>query len=240
MVLAMLEQKWKAAEQAICKEQVVVMKISSLVRFRYGLSIIAIVFLIAGCGARESDAITAGNGTANMSKTMSWDKMPEMSIDLNQVYKAKFVTSKGSFIVRLYAKEAPVTVNNFVFLARERFYDGLTFHTIMESFMIQSGDPNGNGTGNPGYRIPDELDTDFKFEEGIIAMVTASGPNTGGSQFFIGTGPDAANLNREPNYTIFGKVEHGMDVVHAIAETPTKDNKPLEDVFIEKIIIEES
>ncbi|WP_424765969.1 peptidylprolyl isomerase [Paenibacillus sp. sgz302251] len=209
-------------------------------QFSLFIMLIAALMLVAGCGSKTDGGGTDGNSAAASTKTMSWNKMPDMIIDLNKAYSAKFQTSKGPFTVELFAKEAPVTVNNFVFLAREGFYDGLTFHSIIESFMIQSGDPNGNGTGTPGYTIPDELDTSRKYEEGIVAMANAGQPNSGGSQFFISTGPDAENLNREPKYTIFGKVSSGLDIVRAIAKTPTKNNIPTERIVIESIVIEES
>ncbi|WP_036718626.1 peptidylprolyl isomerase [Paenibacillus harenae] len=215
------------------------MTLSNQAIFRLIAAAAAIALLLAGCGGKN-DGLKQSGDAGSAVKTLSWSKMPEMTIDLNKTYKARFQTSKGEFTVRLYADEAPVTVNNFVFLAREGFYDGLTFHSIIESFMIQSGDPKGNGTGTPGYSIPDELDTDLKFEEGIVAMANLSRPNSGGSQFFICTGPDAANLNREPNYTIFGKVESGMNVVREIAQTPVKNNMPTEKIIIDSIHIEES
>lgn len=205
------------------------------------LAVVALAMTAAGCGSGGGTAPSDAGGRPDRGvKALSWAKMPEMSIDLNHEYKAVFETTKGTFTVALFADKAPVTVNNFVFLAREGFYEGLTFHTVIESFMIQSGDPLGNGTGSPGYRIPDELDTSLTFEEGVVAMFNTGAPNTGGSQFFICTGPDAANLNREPNYAIFGKVERGMDVVKAIASVPVKNNKPIEDVVIESVVIQET
>lgn len=205
-------------------------------RFLFLIAIVAVVMLMAGCG-KSGSGQTGGKSEAASAKTMSWDKMPEMQIDLDKSYLAKFQTTKGDFTVELFADVAPVTVNNFVFLAREGFYEGLSFHSIIESFMIQSGDPKGNGTGTPGYSIPDELSTEIKYEEGIVAMANASKPNSGGSQFFICTGPDAANLNREPNYTIFGKVKSGMDIVQAISKTPLKNNQPAEKISIQAIDI---
>ncbi|MBD2869840.1 peptidylprolyl isomerase [Paenibacillus arenilitoris] len=216
------------------------MTLSNQRKFRLLAAALIMALLLAGCGGKDDGSKQGGDSAADAVKTMSWSKMPEMTIDLDKTYKAKFRTSKGDFTVLLFADEAPVTVNNFVFLAREGFYEGLTFHRIIEKFMIQSGDPQGNGTGTPGYSIPDELDTDRKYEEGIVAMANLSKPNSGGSQFFICTGEDAENLNREPNYTIFGKVESGMDIVMEIAKTPVKDNKPSERVIIESIAIAES
>lgn len=205
--------------------------------FYIGLVImIAAMALIAGCGGNNKSGEDAGHE----GKPISWSKMPEMAIDLNKSYTATVVTSKGQFTIKLFANEAPVTVNNFVFLAKERFYDGLTFHRVIESYMILGGDPKADGTGTPGYTIPAELDTDLKYEPGIVAMMNTGDPDTGGSQFFICTGDDAANLNQAPNYSIFGKVEGGMDVVRQIAKTPVKDSKPTETIIIESITIRES
>lgn len=198
--------------------------------------------LFTGCGAKENTELAgAGSNTIEaQEKPMKWSKMPDMAIDLNKSYTAKFTTSQGDFEIKLYAHESPVTVNNFVFLANEGFYDGLTFHRIMESFMIQGGDPIGNGTGNPGYSIPDELDTEIKYEAGIVAMANGGKANTGGSQFFICTGPDAENLNQNPNYSIFGEVVSGMDTVLKIAKTPVKETAPIEKVLIEQVVIVEA
>lgn len=168
-----------------------------------------------------------------------------MSINTSKTYKAEFKTSKGSFTVELFAKDAPKAVNNFVFLAKEHFYDGVVFHRIIESFMIQTGDPKGNGTGGPGYKFAHEP-TKYKYDKGIVAMAN-SGADTNGSQFFIVTG-DASHLNAQPNYTVFGKVIEGMDsTVMSIAKTPVKTNPlngsaetPTEKVTIDSIqIIEE-
>lgn len=199
--------------------------------FRNVFVMIALVLMTTGCGSK-GEAVTMSD------KTISWDRMPQMSIDLDKQYKANIVTSKGEFVVELYAKAAPVTVNNFVFLSNEGFYEGLTFHSVIESFMIQTGDPKGNGTGNAGYRIPDELNSEATYEEGTVAMFNTGSPNSGSSQFFICTGPEASNLNRQPNYTIFGKVVNGMDTVRLIASSPVQNGSPLEDIVIQSIAIE--
>ncbi len=140
---------------------------------------------------------------------------PAMSIDPNKTYVVHFQTTKGDFDVLLNAKAAPVTVNNFVFLAREGFYDGITFHRVIGDFMIQGGDPTGTGRGGPGYRWDDEPGAlKMPHETGVISMANA-GQNTNGSQFFITHSPQP-HLNGK--HTVFGKVTQGQDVVNAIRQ----------------------
>ncbi|TMV46637.1 hypothetical protein FE783_25345 [Paenibacillus mesophilus] len=178
--------------------------------------------------------------TSTISIGAAYAAAPAMTIDKEKAYQAKVTTNKGSFTIELFAKDAPKTVNNFVFLANDRFYDGVVFHRIIESFVAQTGDPTGTGRGGPGYVFADELNNGHKYEPGIIAMANA-GPNTNGSQFFICTGADSEGL--ENDYTIFGKVIEGMDVVKAIASTPVEASqygemsKPKEEVIIERIDI---
>ncbi len=149
----------------------------------------------------------------------TWGAPPAMSIDVKKKYSALFDTSLGSFKVELFAAESPKTVNNFVFLAGQKYYDGVIFHRIIKTFMIQGGDPTGTGCGGPGYQFADELPVKHPYEVGILAMANA-GPNTNGSQFFICTGADARFLDHQPNYTQFGKVVEGLDVVQKIASVP--------------------
>jgi peptidyl-prolyl cis-trans isomerase B (cyclophilin B) len=138
-----------------------------------------------------------------------------MQIDPKKNYKATLETNKGTIELTLYPEYAPKTVNNFVFLARDSFYDNLTFHRVISNFMIQGGDPTGNGTGGPGYRFEDETrGNPLTHETGIISMANA-GPNTNGSQFFITHSPQS-HLNGK--HTVFGKVTKGMDVVNAIRQ----------------------
>lgn len=150
---------------------------------------------------------------------------------------AKFDTSKGSFTIQLFSQRAPGTVKNFVQLAQKGFYDGLTFHRVIDGFMIQGGDPNGNGTGGPGYTIADEFSPDLRHDApGILSMANA-GPNTGGSQFFI-------TLAKTPwldgKHAVFGKVVDGLGVVQAIGKVATgPQDRPAEKVVIRKITIEE-
>ena len=139
---------------------------------------------------------------------------PAMSIDPNKQYTALIKTSLGEMTAELYPKDAPNTVNNFVFLSREGFYNGLIFHRIIKEFMVQTGDPRGNGTGDAGYKFADELKGPQTYTKGTLAMANA-GPNTQGSQFFICHGPRAETLQK--NYSIFGKVTAGLDVLDKIA-----------------------
>jgi peptidyl-prolyl cis-trans isomerase B (cyclophilin B) len=138
-----------------------------------------------------------------------------MQIDPKKNYKATLETNKGTIELTLYPEYAPKTVNNFVFLARDGFYDGLTFHRVISNFMIQGGDPSGNGTGGPGYSFEDETrGNPLTHETGVISMANA-GPNTNGSQFFITHSPQP-HLNGK--HTVFGKVTKGKDVVNAIRQ----------------------
>jgi peptidyl-prolyl cis-trans isomerase B (cyclophilin B) len=144
-----------------------------------------------------------------------WSKPPELTIDPTLTYHVKMETNRGTIELELYAKQAPLTVNNFVFLAREGFYDGVKFHRVINNFMIQGGDPTGTGAGGPGYKFIDELKTNpLKHETGTLSMANA-GPNTNGSQFFITHSPQP-HLNGK--HTVFGKVTAGMDVVNAIRQ----------------------
>lgn len=145
----------------------------------------------------------------------SYKQSPTLTIDPNKQYKAIFHTDKGNFEVELFANKAPKTVNNFVFLARDGFYDGVTFHRVIKGFMAQGGDPTGTGTGGPGYQFSDEFHPSLKHSvPGILSMANA-GPNTNGSQFFITYGPTPHLDNR---HSVFGKVIQGMDVVQALEE----------------------
>ncbi|WP_430076401.1 signal peptidase I [Paenibacillus ferrarius] len=171
---------------------------------------------------------------------------PAMTIDTSKKYQAQVHTNKGDFTIEMFADTAPMTVNNFVFLSRQGFYNDVIFHRIIKSFMIQGGDPTGTGRGGPGYSFEDELKTSYTYEPGIVAMANA-GPNTNGSQFFICTGEDSRALAQFPNYTIFGKVTEGMDTVLAIADVPVEqqdnyneNSKPTEKVVIQGIDIVES
>ncbi len=147
--------------------------------------------------------------------TKEWNTPPAMQIDPAKNYRASIATDRGTIEIQLHPEYAPKTVNNFVFLARAGFYNGLTFHRVISDFMIQGGDPTGSGRGGPGYRFEDEVQGNpLKHEAGSLSMANA-GPNTNGSQFFITHSPQP-HLNGK--HTVFGKVTTGQDVVNAIRQ----------------------
>ena len=146
---------------------------------------------------------------------------PAIAIDPAATYTAAVSSSKGDLTIELFSSEASRTVNSFVFLSREGFYNGLTFHRVIKGFMIQGGDPKGDGTGGPGYKFADETVT-RRYTRGIVAMAN-SGPNTNGSQFFIVHGADAG---LPPQYTIFGQVTSGLDALDRLADTPVTAGRP--------------
>ncbi len=179
--------------------------------------------------------IPAADGSSP--KTQRFDGPPPMVIDPAKRYAAEMATSKGAMTVALDAIAAPSTVNNFVFLARWHYYDGIVFHRIIPGFMLQGGDPEGSGRGGPGYRFDDELPAPGRYEIGSLAMANA-GPNTNGSQFFIVSGPDGAAL--PPSYSLFGKVVSGIEVVKAIESVGSRSGAPSEQVVIESVTITEA
>ena len=181
----------------------------------------------------------AGGGSSNLSgRPRQYSAPPPMTIDTARTYTATITTNRGDMTAELFAVDAPNTVNNFVFLAGEGFYDGVTFHRIIKDFMVQTGDPTGTGSGGPGYRFADEP-VNRSYTKGILAMANA-GRNTNGSQFFIVHGSDAG---LPPAYTIFGQVSGGLQVLDEIANTPVtaaanrEVSKPTERVFIERVQI---
>ena len=146
-----------------------------------------------------------------------WKSPPTLAIDKEKKYTATMKTDLGDIVIQLHADKVPNVVNNFVFLAREGFYDGVTFHRVIADFMAQSGDPTGTGTGGPGYRFADEFHKDLRHDvPGILSMANA-GPNTNGSQFFITHVPTPW---LDGKHAVFGKVISGMDVVRSI---PVRD-----------------
>ena len=143
---------------------------------------------------------------------------PAMTIDTKKNYTATFQTSRGSIVCQLFAKDAPATVNNFVFLARDGFYNGTIFHRVIADFMVQGGDPEGSGRGGPGYRFADEVrNNPHKHQRGSLSMANA-GPNTNGSQFFI---THVVTDWLDGKHTVFGQVLTGQDVVNAVQQGDT-------------------
>ena len=162
---------------------------------------------------------------------------PEYTLDLSKKYYAIFHVDNGDIKVKLFADKAPITVNNFVFLAQDGFYDGTIFHRVIKDFMAQGGDPTGTGMGGPGYQFKDEFDPSLKFDKpGLLAMANA-GPNTNGSQFFLTHVPTPWLDNR---HTIFGEIVEGMDVLLGIPERdPRFTNLPAGKLNSVEIIIED-
>jgi cyclophilin family peptidyl-prolyl cis-trans isomerase len=180
----------------------------------YALGLVIVVLGIFIARDRFGSNVTPTNSVSIVPTQKATTKMaekPAMQLDQNKQYQAVLTTDKGEITIDLTASATPITVNNFVSLAKNGFYDGTIFHRTIKGFMIQGGDPNGDGTGGPGYRFEDEP---FKGEytKGTVAMANA-GPNTNGSQFFI----MHADYPLPPNYVIFGKVSKGLEVVDAIA-----------------------
>lgn len=174
--------------------------------------------LLAGCGASQDAAPTP---EPTLTPTMSFSHAPRMTINVAHHFTATLDTSDGVVVVKLLPQLAPRAVNNFVFLARHHFYDGVIFHRIITRFMVQTGDPTGTGFGNPGYTVKsDPMPKSIQYTPGTVAMANTGAPNTNGSQFFIVTGPDARSLPH--TYTVFGRVSHGMGAVYRIARTPVQ------------------
>ena len=165
-----------------------------------------------------------------------WTTPPEMKIDPKKKYKARMETDKGTMVIELFADKTPKTVNNFVFLAREGFYDGVIFHRVIANFMVQGGDPTGTGTGGPGYRFADEFHPSLKHDkQGVLSMANA-GPGTNGSQFFI---THLATPWLDGKHSVFGQVVEGLDVLMSIPERdPGNPKAPA--VKMIRVTIEES
>ena len=168
-------------------------------------------------------------------KKMQWDSSPLMTIDIGKRYTATFETEKGKMVFELFAEDVPGTVNNFVFLAREGYYDGTTFHRVIPGFMAQGGDPTGTGRGGPGYRFEDEF-TGHRHVTGALSMANA-GPNTNGSQFFI---TYALQRGLDGKHSVFGQLKEGMDVLEVLTPRDPNQNPQFEGDRIIRITIEES
>ena len=202
-----------------------------------------LLFIFCGEDASEETPVEATIESTEEIK-MTYDKTysapPAMNIDEKGNYSAVIETSLGSIEIELFTDIAPITVNNFVNLSNDGYYDNVIFHRVIKGFMIQGGDPSGTGHGEmgkyPGYEFQDELNNPMQYEKGIVAMANR-GPNTNGSQFFI----MHVDYPLPYDYTIFGKVSNGIDVVDAIANVQTGDmDKPVDDVVIKSVDIKEN
>ena len=176
--------------------------------------IIVVAFVVRYCS-------TPSPGADKEKSVKHWSEPPIMTIDPAKQYSATVSTEKGDIVLDLFADKAPITVNNFVFLARQGYYDGVTFHRVIPDFMAQTGDPTGTGSGGPGYQFQDEFHPDLRHDsEGIVSMANA-GANTNGSQFFITYGPTP---HLDDRHSVFGKVAEGMDVLRSLRErNPSAD-----------------
>ena len=175
-----------------------------------------------------------------LSNNKVYDSMPDMNIDISKKYTAVIKTSMGDMSIEFFTEDAPITVNNFINLSRDGYYDNVIFHRVISGFMIQGGDPSGTGHGEmgkyPGYKFEDELNNQRSYEKGILAMANA-GPDTNGSQFFI----MHVDYPLPYQYTIFGLVTDGLDIIDKIASVETGDgDKPVNDVVIESVEIKEN
>jgi len=186
--------------------------------------------------AQTAPAAQSGQIAPTSANVGKYSAYPEMTVDKAKKYSATFKMAKGGvFTAELYADKAPKTVNSFVFLAREKYFDGTTFHRVLEGFMAQGGDPAGTGAGGPGYEFENE-DSDLKFDKpGVLAMANA-GRDTNGSQFFI---TFLATPQLDGGYTIFGQVTEGMDVVNAITRRDPQANPNFTGDVIESVTITE-
>ena len=195
--------------------------------------IIFSMLLLSFCGGEAvEEEIVQTTEETEMTYDKTYTSTPAMSIDVNSTYTAELETSLGNIVIELFTDTSPITVNNFVNLSNDGYYNDVIFHRVIKGFMIQGGDPSGTGHGDmgkyPGYDFEDELDNPMNYEKGIVAMANR-GPNTNGSQFFI----MHEDYPLPYQYTIFGKVLSGLDVVDAIGNVQTGENdKPNEDVVI--------
>lgn len=202
------------------------------------LIVFAGFYLFSG-ETKERNGLFISQNAQNTSGVLSSEEKVVLNINDKKTYMITIETNYGKIVFETYNEDAPKTVENFVILASKGFYDGLIFHRVIPGFMIQGGDPNGNGTGGPGYKFDDELNPNtasYKagYKKGVVAMANA-GPNTNGSQFFIMT----EDYPLPNNYTIFGKVVSGQDVVDTIANVKTgAGDKPVTPVIMNKVIVE--
>jgi peptidyl-prolyl cis-trans isomerase B (cyclophilin B) len=208
------------------------------------IGVIAAVLISRGGGGSDSSSSSSGEAGANgckkvqapPPKTVSF-KQPKQVLRAGEEATAVVKTSCGTFEIALDTKRSPKTANSFAFLAEEGFYDELTFHRIVPEFVIQGGDPEGTGTGGPGYKVVEKPPANLAYTKGIVAMAKSSAepPGTSGSQFFVVTGADAG---LPPEYALVGKVSKGMSTVERIGKLGTPEEKPKQTVLIEEVTID--
>ena len=209
-----------------------------------GIIVVAVVIILAMASGKDpSKATNDGPASINTGATKEaqmsskqYSQAPDVLPEAERVgKKARFETNLGNFTAALFGDKVPKAVSNFIFLAKEGFYEGLIFHRVIADFMIQGGDPKGDGTGGPGYKFEDEFDSSLTFSKPAILAMANSGPNTNGSQFFITVTP-TTHLNNK--HTIFGEVTEGYNVVEKISQVETGvSDKPKDPVIIKKIEI---
>lgn len=207
----------------------------------------AVAALLAACGGGEDGGETGGGQAAESGGCEQVDRPrprrvrnrrpPRLRLSPDKTYTVTVATSCGTFKLELDSEQAPRTGGSFVALAREGFYDGLSFHRIARGFVIQGGDPRGDGSGGPGYSVRERPPDDVVYSEGVVAMAKteADPPGASGSQFFVVT---SASAPLEPIYALLGRVTDGLDVVHRIESVPAgPDEQPVEQVLIEKLAV---
>jgi len=183
----------------------------------------------------EAAAQSNGNMTPAAGPAQTKNTTPNPTGKEPAIVKIKIETTEGDIYANLFASDAPKTVENFVTLARKGFYDGIIFHRVIPDFMIQTGDPEGKGTGGPGYKFADEFSPKLRHSKAGIFSMANSGPNTNGSQFFITEGPTPHLDNK---HSVFGEVTEGIDIVHKIARVPRdRRDKPVTDVKMKKVTV---
>lgn len=206
------------------------------------IAVVAVAAILIGRSGGEDDstAATSSSGCKQVEapkpKQVSFNA-PKQTVSKGENLTAVVETSCGSFEIALDSQRAPKTVNSFVFLSEEGFYDGLGFHRVVPGFVIQGGDPIGNGTGGPGYSVDEKPPANLAYTKGVVAMAKSSAepPGRSGSQFYVVLAPDAG---LPPEYALVGKVDEGLDVVEKIGKLGTPEEKPKQTVLIEKISIE--
>lgn len=217
-------------------------------RLAINLGVLAVGGAVAGLllfNRTEQQAASCTTTKPETGDTSPVSEPPSLSIDTSKTYTAMIETSCGTIAVDLADDTQPQTVNSFVFLARRGFFDGLTFHRIVKGFVVQGGDPKGDGGGGPGYSVTEPVPPDTKYAKGAVAMAKtgAEAPGTSGSQFFIASGTQAETA-LTPDYAVLGRVTSGLDAVGRIEATPTgtgaKQESPIRPVYISKVTIREN